>query len=427
MSTKTFVIAYLFLVARLAAAPAFDHPLTLSELVDLALANNPSTKQAWWNANRATSVVGIAQSAYYPHLALEANVKNGRDFKFINGPDTTYTIVGADLILTLMLYDFGERSADVKAAKMALLAAQWHTDWNIQKVMVKVLENAYSTLHTQEVLAASKNSIEDAEKVLEAARGLNRAGLTAISDVYTSQSNLSVMKMELTQQKALLAIEKGKLSSSIGLQADAAFEVAPLNSIYAPEKLQIDALIALAMQQRADLIAKQARLSEAYAYKDKACAAYGPKVAFYGRGGANHAIHDKANAAQYQLTLNLSIPLFNGFETLYNNRKAYANTQLAQEELADLQLAIALEVLTYSSSLEAAQEMLPEAEENLNSALKAYESVLDKYKAGKERIAEVSIAQRQLAAARIRYSDVKTRWLVSLANLAYATGTLGIP
>ena len=89
-----------------------------------------------------------------------------------------------------------------------------------------------------------------------------------------------------------------------------------------------------------------------------------------------------------------------------------------------MQLDISLDVLTYSTTLKAAQEILPDAEDNLLNSLKAYEGVLDKYKAGKEGIAELSFAQRQLAAARVRYSDIKTKFLVSIANLAYATGTL---
>ena len=75
-------------------------------------------------------------------------------------------------------------------------------------------------------------------------------------------------------------------------------------------------------------------------------------------------------------------------------------------------------------TLQAAQEMLHDAEDNLANSLKAYEGMLAKYKAGTEGITDVSNAQRQLAAARVRYSDVKTRWLVSIANLAYATGII---
>lgn len=424
MFAKYLLTTCLLLISSWVVASDLNHPLTLVELVDIALENNPSTRQTWWNANRAASALGNAKSAYYPKIGLEANIKNGRDFKFINGPDADYTIVGADLLLSLLLYDFGERRANIQAAKMSLLAANWQVDWNIQKVMIKVLENAYSTLHTQEVLLAARSSLEDAEKVLEAARELNRAGLTPVSDVYTTQATFSQMKMEVTHQKAQLAIQKGKLASSLGLSANVPLEMADLNAIQSPSNAQIDELTAIALRQRADLMAKQAQLSESLSILDKTRASYGPKVTLSGRAGANHALHDKASGAQYQIALNFEMPLFNGFETMYKNRMAYADTKISMEELAQLQLDISLEVLTSSFSLEAATQMLPDAEDNLKNSLKAYESVLEKYRAGKERIAEVSNAQRQLSAARVKYSDVKTRWLTSIANLAYATGTL---
>lgn len=427
MFAKPILILFLsgsLLLESLSAAQDLRHPLTLTELIDIALENNPSTKQAWWNAHRAAAAVGSAKSAYYPQIDFESSIRNGRDFKSINGPDVNYTIVGADLILSMMLYDSGERSADVTAAKMSLLAANWQVDRNIQRVMVRVLENAYATLHAQEVLQAAHSSLEDAEKVWNTASELNRVGLSSISDVYTAQAALSQMKMDLTLQKALLDIQKGKLAASLGLTANTSFELASLDPIQAPQPSQTDSLIALANHQRADLIAKQAQLSETYARYDQSRASYGPKLFVTGRGGANYAFHNKENGGQYQIALNLNIPLFTGFEAMYQNRMAYADINLSRAELAELQLEIALEVLTQSRSLEAAQEMLPDAKDNLNSSLKAYEGMLTKYKAGTEGITEVSSAQRQLAAARVRFSDVKTRWLVSIANLAYATGTL---
>lgn len=424
MFNKLFLILFLASSTTVSAACDLDHPLTLSELIDIALENNPSTKKSWWYANRAAAALGAAKSTYYPQAAIEANAKNGRDYKFINGPDTSYTIAGADLVLSMLLYDFGERSANVDSAKMALLSANWQTDWNMQKVIVKVLENAYSTLHAQEVLQAALSSREDAEKVLNLAKELNRTGLSPISDVYTAQATLSQMKMDVSLEKALLDIQRGRLATTLGLSATTSIELAALDIVQSEQLQQTEELMALATQQRADLMAKQAQLCEAFFNKQRACAAYGPKVTLFGRGGYNHYFHDKSDGAQYQIFLNLEIPLFNGFETVYRNRMAYADMQLSSEELADLQLEIFLEVLTYNRSLEAALEMLPDAEENLKNSQKAYDGVLERYKAGTERITEVSNAQRQLAAARIRYSDVKTRWHVSLANLAYATGTL---
>ena len=125
ISRLIIFITTLLISASLSAAPTIDHPLTITELVDIALENNPSTQQAWWNANRAAAALGSAKSAYYPKVDVEGIAQNGRDFKFINGPDTDYTILGGDLVLSLMLYDYGARKANVNAAKMSLLAANW--------------------------------------------------------------------------------------------------------------------------------------------------------------------------------------------------------------------------------------------------------------------------------------------------------------
>lgn len=401
-----------------------SHPLTLSELVDIALENNPSTRQAWWNAHRAAAALGNAKSSYYPQVGIDAFANHGRTFKFINGPDTNYTMVGADLFLSLLLYDCGARSANVESAKNALVAANWQSDWSLQKVMIRVLENAYTLMHAQMSLEAAIISEEDAKKVLHTARELNRTGLSPISDVYTTQATLSQMKIETSMQRAHVDIQKGKLVSSLGLPANTCLELAPIESMPQPEMQQTDCLIDIAYQQRADLSAMQARVAASAANMDRVRSSYGPKFSIKGVGGANHFVNDKSNGLQYEVAFNVDMPLFTGFEATYQSRMAYADTQMSIEEMNELQLSIAMEVLTHSRTLQAAQEILPDAEDQLINATKAYDSVLERYRAGKEHIAEVSNALRQLANARLRYSDVKTRWLIALANLAYATGTL---
>ncbi|MDR3623810.1 MAG: TolC family protein [Chlamydiales bacterium] len=427
MSVIKFFIQFLIIVCLFFGtlkAEEFDHPLTLSEIVDIALSHHPLTKQVWWKAQRAASVVGDAKSAYYPYVGVEAFVEHGRDFQFINGPNTNYTITGADLVLSLLLYDSEERTNKVKASKMALIAAQWHVDWAIQKVMVDALVAAYATLHAQEVFQATFASFEDAKKLSMTTEELYRVGLKPISDVYTTKAMFAQMKMELSEKLGLLEIQKGKLAASLGLSANTCLQLAMLNPVQYPQGNHIAALICLANKKRADLLAKRSQLYESYYNLNKVSASFGPKVFLSGRGGLNHAFHDQASGGQYQVALNLEMPLFNGFETIYKNRIAYADTKLTQEELAQVQLDIALEVLTYSKSLESAEKMLPDASSNLENSQNAYEIVVEKYSLGEEKIAEVSNAQMQLAAARIKYSDTKTKWLLSIANLAYATGTL---
>lgn len=390
----------------------------------MGLENHPKTKLAWWNAKRSAAIVGVAKSAYYPDIYLNANGVHGRDFKYVNGPDTNYTVVQADLALSMLLYDFGERNADVCSSKMALLAAQWDIDLTLQKVMIGILESAYLLAYEEEVLEATELSLQDAEMMLDVAEKLFESGLNPVSDIYISKSARSLMKIELAKRKGLVDIQRGKLATSLGLPIDTRILLAPLHVPVSTEKTQLNNLLLLAETHRADLMRKRAKIAEVAYYKEKIQAKYKPKLSLGARGGYDHAFTDRANGAHYQILLNFDVPLFNGFSNSYENKAAYADVRIEEEDAADLELDIALEVLTFSKSVEAAEEMLFYADENLQNAKKAYEGTLDKYQIGEESIAELNTAQKQLAEARIIYSEIKSRLLVSIANLAYTTGTL---
>src|ERR1035437_6650000 len=47
-----------------------DAPLSLPEVVDRALCNNPQTREAWANARYQAAQAGLAQSAYLPSASL---------------------------------------------------------------------------------------------------------------------------------------------------------------------------------------------------------------------------------------------------------------------------------------------------------------------------------------------------------------------
>lgn len=396
---------------------------TIGQLLDKALENNPETKAAWWNAQRAASALGSSESAYYPQLDLNLNMQHGRQFQYTNGPDVNYTTVQAAVIMTFLLADFGERAAAVEAAALALGAAGWQSDWSIQKVMAQVFENSYLTIAAQDALEALEASLNDASKMLDAATKLNQAGLSPISDVYSSQAALAQIQIEVVQQRSLLQITRAKLAATLGLEAGTSLKLLPIDALAVP-KQSLKALIEIAKSKRQDLMAQRLRLSEAIARQSKAAAQYKPKLSLNARGGAEHAASDKANGSHYRIALNFDIPLFTGFNAMYQNRLALADVKISEQELLRLELEIALEVFSESCRVDATQEMLKFAQINLESAQKAYQATLEKYSAGHEGIAEVSNALRQIVLARVRYSEINSRHLIALANLAYATGTL---
>ncbi|MBA3602298.1 MAG: TolC family protein [Parachlamydiaceae bacterium] len=401
-----------------------DRPLAIGELLAIALENNPETSLMWWQAQRASAAVGNARSAFYPKFSLDANIAHGRDFRFTNGPDVNYTILTADVVMQFLVADFGERAANVEATLLALGAAGWQTEWTLQKVMAQVFEKSYATLYAQDTLEAYLLSLEDAKKMLDSATKLNQAGLKPISDVYSSKASLAQIQIDVIQHRSELRIQNAKLATTLGLDVDAVLQLAPIDALDVPQKSLL-ALIHLSKEQRRDLMAQRAEVAVAMANKKKVDAKYRPKITLNSRGGAEKALSDKrSKGAHYRVSLNLEVPIFTGFEDVYQKRMAYADIKISEEELAQLELEIALEVLTQSNSVEATREMLKFAKENLDNAQAAYDATLEKYNAGKERIAEVSIALRQIVHARVRYSEIHARYLTAIANLAFVTGSL---
>jgi outer membrane protein len=406
--------------------PDMSRPLFISELLDIALQNNPETRTAWWNAQRASALTDLATSAYYPNVAFHADIIHGRDYKFINSDETNYTLADANVILNYLLYDFGERRATSDAAKAALCAANWQADFTLQRVLYNVVNNTYVYLNAQEQLMSRLQSLQDVRVTLDAAEDLYRVGLRSVNDVYTMRASISDMQMSIALQKAEVQIARGKLAASLGLNVDAPIAVAQLPDPQPDRAIRagLDCLISSAYQKRADLMAKRSELVQKSALREKTRTSYLPKISFNAETGYKRYFHEHADNFNYNVGLNFDVPLFTGFESIYKNRLAMSDLQITETELERLELDIALEVLTYSHLFEAAEEVLQLANVNLDNSIKTFEGILEKYKAGTQSIFDLTAAQKQLAEARLKHGDAKTRWYRSLAQLAYATGAI---
>ena len=90
------------------ASPA---PLSLPDVVDRALCNNPQTREAWANARYQAAQVGMAQSAYLPSVGLILSESRNRSS---GANDVNYNQTAVTLSLNYLLYDFGGREATLR-------------------------------------------------------------------------------------------------------------------------------------------------------------------------------------------------------------------------------------------------------------------------------------------------------------------------
>lgn len=403
-----------------------DSGLSLSELVDIALKNNPQTEKTWANVKRAQANVNLQKGPLYPHLDAQGSVTHAREVKFPNGPDTTFTSYGGELNLNYLLCDFGETYAAVRAAKEGLKAAKWGADFTIQKVIAEVATNYYELLNARELLETKESSLCDAKMILEAVQELRKAGLRSENDLITVKAAVAEIMMGLSQQKASAAIAYGKLLTVLAVPIDSQLEIQtkPEGMSNPLFKEGIQTLLTTAQEKRADLMAAQAALDGMDERVTRAKRAMLPKLRVLGQGGWLEYGKHRGNGYNYSAGVALDVPLFKGFEYISQKRIAIAEADNTAAELKELQNAISLEVLTYSESVKAAEEIVHYSEEFFADALRAYDGALESYKAGLINIFDTLQAQRSLADARNRKAQANTAWLVSLAQLAFAIGSI---
>src|SRR5208283_1655712 len=164
------------------ADPQKDY--NLAELIDLAERANPETKVAWEQAKQSAAAVGLAQSEYFPVLALNASAEYSREP--IPVPESATTAGYLDLkteqaqpVATLewVLLDFGRRKSGVLAAKNQLLAANLGFNAQHQQIVFNVQSAFYEYCKARGRIDVAQSALNSALKVQQAVEERNKNGL----------------------------------------------------------------------------------------------------------------------------------------------------------------------------------------------------------------------------------------------------------
>lgn len=400
--------------------------MSISQILDVALQNNPQTKTVWWNARRLAAAKGLERSAYYPDVAFRAKVAHGYDYQFTNGREVAYTDIEGGVILSYLLLDFGERDASSRAAAAALLAAEWQLNWTMQNVIFEVLNASYIYLCAQEILEAGEDSLKDLKESRGSVEELFRSGLRSVTDLYAIKATLAEAEMEIALQKSAVDIAKGNLNISMGLPFDSCCSLLPPAD--PPQQAAylgaLSNLIDHAEQGRADLQAKYAILAEKEALANKVFASFQPKLRFDGDVGCQRYCKDKSKGIDYNLALSFSIPLYNGGETTYRKRMSWADIQSENSDIEQHKFAIAKEIAVYDRQFKASQKLFDLVIDYMKNAEQAFEGALERYKAGTISIFDLTAAQKQLSQARMRRAEAKSSWYRNLAGLTFSLGVI---
>jgi outer membrane protein TolC len=432
----------------------------LAELIDIAERNNPETRVAWERARQAAAAVGLSESAYYPFIVASAAAGYDRAFipfptlavnekKLLTNPSLgAVSITGGGSLVTeaqvyrgelnakWLLLDFGERSAVVASAKEHLMMANVGFNATHQKIVFQVTDRFYQLGTARQKVLVARSSLEAAQTVEQAVQARIDGGLATQPELLQAQQQSAQTAFDVEATSGVESDARVALAESIGLLPTVPLNVADLGQRSTSEQTNgsVDDLIARALSQRPDLVAK---LANVYAKQDeikKVRAEYYPKVAIDAHASEteldvsiNHSDYFGDHRPTLGVFLTASVPIFDGFGRRYKMQAAEADLHAAENELAGARDSAVREVWKAYTDFKTALRKQDSAAKLVTASQNAFDAVLESYKNGLSTYPEIVSAQRNLASSRSVSHDTQSAIFTAATALALSTGDLARP
>jgi outer membrane protein TolC len=415
-----------------ARRPDLSQPLSLAELADVALQNNPVSRRAWNDARVAAAQVQQARGYFMPTLTAVGAVKRQVVSSSNEQLDQDYVGYGPALQLNYLIFNFGGgREAAVEQALQTVYAANYTFNSTLQGLLLAVQNGYFGVVSAQANITAAQAQLKDAQTALEAAKLRRDNGVGRELDVLQAQAAADQAAFQLAGAEGAEKNAQAALTQALGLPADMAVKVAvPTQELPAAvEATRLSQMIDAALARRPDIAALRARLKAGESAIKVAGAPNWPSLYLTGSAARNYndiwtgqfvAEHDWSYGAGFSLQWTF----FDGLQTINARRAAVAQMEALRNQVQQAELAASAAVWNGHQNYQTALKKFDASVALLKSAQAAYDLALDSYKAGLMNILDLLTAEAQLALARSQNIGARQDAFTALANLAFASGTL---
>ena len=410
----------------------------LPALIDIALSNNPDTRQTWYRARAAAAAYGGSRAPFYP--VVSAQVAGGYERLIDQLPGQNGVLkqwqITPVLAFTYTLLDFGRRDAAAAVARAQLAAANFSFNRKLQDVVFATQRSFYA-------IGAAKAAVQAAEQNVELARTDDEAvsrrvdlGLATQPELLLSRQRVAQSRYDLASAHLLVREAQASMAVALGVAANTALDVPSLDSLPIPAGLggEVDQLIEAAVRGRPDLAAQVATLDASRATVEQKRAAFYPVIGVLGDYGEQSwnfrydgAERVKASQPQYAAVLTINWDIFTGFKRLNDVRQAEADRDAAGAQLKSLEVDAISSVWRAYYEFQTALSRYEYAKALLAASQESYDANLDTYRQGLSTIVELLTADRDLANARYTIVQSRADLLTSSAAVAYAVGAVEMP
>jgi len=300
------------------------------------------------------------------------------------------------------------------------------------KTREQVHKAYYQVLIAQQQLEVLQKTIQRLQKLLNDQGQLYKNGFIERLDIDKTTVSLNNIKSTETQLKNIIELGFAALKFATGLnQTDTIVLTDQLNETLIKQDVLDDGTVNYNNRNEMTLLKSAKKLGELDVKRYKL--GYIPTLAFFyqfqqqGQLNKNYSAFTGSNWFWFNsnlVGLNLSIPIFDGFQRKYKIKQAQYTVEKTNNSIEQFKQAVDLEHTVSKNNLKNAILNMDAQKENLELAERVYNTTKKKYEQGLGSTFEVLQADTEWQRAQGNYFDALYNAVVAKINYYKATGTL---
>jgi outer membrane protein len=410
-------------------AGAAGEPLTRQQAEQLALKNNPRISVAALLALAQKQVVRETRSALLPALNGNLTGVDAAEGSRISAGSLTASRLlyhaGAGLDLSQLITDFGHTRNLVASSKLQAKASEQNAQATREDIVLAADLAFYNALEAQATLEVAKSTVNARQAVGDQVDSLTANNLKSTLDQSFAQVNVSQAKLLDLDSQNQFDAAMANLNEVLGTTNDRDYHLVDDVSLPPPAAPSAEAVIALALQQRPDLLAMKLNHEADMRFSRAQREQLLPTVSGLGVAGVTPVGSSTYFTQKWYgaAGVNVGVPIFNGFKFHAQATEADLHARASDEQSRVLMDRIVRDVRTAWLTANTAQQRMSVTAELVKEANTALDLADTRYRLGLSSIVELSQAQLQQTQAQIADANARFEYEADLATLRFQSGS----
>jgi outer membrane protein len=410
------------------AAPSAGISLTIEQAEALAIKNNPQITIGKLRALAAQQYVREQRSALLPTAnlsvtAVDANPGTRVAAGGLNNP-ILFPRAAAGASVSQLITDFGRTTNLLASSEYSAKAEENNAAATRAQILLAVDQAFYHALETKALVTVAKKTVDSRQLFVQKIAALANAKLKSDLDLSFAKVDEARGRLLLLEAQNNAEAALSTLSAILGYADRQEFQLLEEANAVTPPSLDVNALIAQALQQRPEIAALQNEVESARRFAGAEHDLWRPTVGALGVVGLAPVRDDHIANWYGAVGVNINVPVFNGW--LYNARAKTADlqTEVNRQRLMDARNKIARDVRNAWQDSNSAYERLSVTQQFREQASLSLDLAQARYNLGLGSIVEFTQAELQATEAEIADTDARYQYRLTQLVLAYTAGAV---